>query len=206
MSNQRSLRKLAGAAGGVSPDLDLALAPEATYDRLVHARTAGSLRALAGRLLLAVAMIGTCVSASATGRVSVELAAGVALSWSFALLVQAVAAAVVIVPARGRIVTPLRAFELWFQAHLPWSLWFLLPPLYIVVAGRRPADGVALAAALVPMAWTALLMRAFARRVLRSPRAGIVTVVHQTVLWGLTLCYIAFALGGWDRVLAEAGL
>ena len=102
--------------------------------------------------------------------------------------------------------TRLRAFELWFRAHVPWSLWFLLPPLYYVVVGRRLTDNVVMAAALIPMAWTALLMRAFARRVLRSPRAGIVTVVHQTVLWGLTLCYIAFALGGWDRVLAEAGL
>ena len=206
MSNQRSLRKLAGDAGAVSADLELALAPQAIYERLMHARAAGSPRALAGRLLLALAIIGTGVSASATGRVSVELVVSIAAAWSFALLVQAVAAAVVIAPARRRRVTPLRAFELWFQAHVPWSLWFLLPPLYFVVAGRRASESVILAAALIPIVWTALLMRAFARHVLQSQRAGIVTVVHQTVLWGLTLCYIAFAIGGWDRVLDEVGL
>ena len=186
--------------------IELAIAPADTFERLARARAHGQVTALAGRLLLALTVMGTSVAISATGRVSVELVASIAAAWSFALVVQAVAAAVVIVPARARIVTRLRAFELWFQAHLPWSLWFLLPPLYIVVAGRRPADGVALAAAVVPMAWTALLMRAFARHVLQSQRAGIVTVVHQTVLWGLTLCYIAFAIGGWDRVLDEVGL
>jgi hypothetical protein len=61
-------------------------------------------------------------------------------------------------------------------------------------------------AALIPMAWTALMMRAFARRVLQSTRAEIVTLVHQTVLWGLTLCYIAFAIGGWGRILDTVGL
>jgi len=190
----------------MTADVELAFAPAVTFERLARARAEGRVTALAGRLLLALAVLGTGVAVSATGRVSVELVAGIALSWSFALLVQAAAAALVILPARARTVTALRAFELWFQAHVPWSLWLLLPPLYFVAAGRHAPDGAVLAAALVPVVWTALLMRAFARRVLRSPRAEIVTVVHQTVLWGLTLCYFAFAMGGWDRVLAEVGL
>jgi len=190
----------------VNPDVELALVPADTFERLARERAHGRVTALAGRLLLALTVMGTSVAISATGRVSVQLVASIAAAWSFALLVQAVAAAVVIVPARARLVTRLRAFELWFQAHLPWSLWLLLPPLYYVVVGRRPTDNLVMGAALIPMAWTALLMRAFARRVLRSPRAEIVTIVHQTVLWGLTLCYIAFAIGGWGRVLDEVGL
>ena len=194
------------APARLNADVELALAPANTFERLARERAHGQVTALAGRLLLALTVMGTSVAISATGRVSVELVASLAAAWGFALLVQALAAAVVIVPARARIVTRLRAFELWFQAHVPWSLWFLLPPIYFVVVGRRLDDKVLLAAALVPMAWTALVMRAFARRVLQSPRAHVVTVVHQTVLWGLTLCYIAFAIGGWDRVLDEVGL
>jgi len=187
-------------------DVELALAPADTFERLAQDRAHGLVVPLAGRLLLALTVMGTSVAISATGRVGVEMVASIAAAWSFTLLVQAVAAAVVIVPARPRTVTRLRAFELWFQAHVPWSLWFLLPPLYFVVIGRRPTDNVVMAAALVPMVWTAVLMRAFARRVLQSPRAELVTVVHQAVLWGLTLCYIAFAIGGWGRVLNEVGL
>jgi hypothetical protein len=206
VSNERSLRKRAGAPHRMSADVDLALKPADTFDQLARARSTGRVSALAGRLLLALAVLGTSVAISATSRVSVELVATIAASWSFVLLIQALAAAVVILPARARIVTGLRAFELWFQAHVPWSLWFLLPPLYFVLVGRRVSDNVVMAAALIPMGWTALLMRAFARRVLRSRHADLVTVVHQAVLWGLTLCYIAFAIGGWDRVLAEVGL
>jgi len=187
-------------------DVELALAPADTFERLARERTHGQLTALTGRLLLVLTVMGTSVAISATGRVSFELVISIAAGWSFTLMVQTVAAAVVIVPARARTVTRLRAFELWFRAHVPWSLWFLLPPLYYVVVGRRLTDNVVMAAALIPMAWTALLMRAFAGRVLRSPRAEIVTVVHQTVLWGLTLCYIAFAVGGWGRVLDQVGL
>jgi hypothetical protein len=187
-------------------DLELALAPEKTFERLARERTGGQMTALAGRLVLALTVMGTSVAVSATGRVSLSLVASIAAAWSFTLLVQTLAAAVVILPARARSVTPLRAFELWFQAHVPWSLWFLMPALYYVLVGRRLTDTVVMAAALIPMAWTAVLMRAFARRVLQSPRGEMVTVVHQAVLWGLTLCYIAFAAGGWDRLLAEVGL
>lgn len=190
----------------MSTDVELALAPADTFDRLARARTAGSVTALVGRILLGLAILGTSVAVSATGRVSTRLVAITAASWSFVLLVQVIAAAVVILPARARLVTRLRAFELWFQAHLPWSLWLLLPPLYFVITGRRITDTVLMGAALLPMTWTALLMRAFSQRVLRSRRAHVVTLVHQTVLWGLTLCYIAFAIGGWDRVLDEVGL
>jgi hypothetical protein len=190
----------------MTPDLALALAPAATYDALAHARTTGRAGALAGRLLLAVAVIGMGVAVAATGRVSVELLAGVGLSWSFAVAVQALAAAVIILPARARTVTVLRAFELWFQAHVPWSLWLLLPALYAAATGGRLNEGTIVLAALVPMAWTVLLLRAFARRVLRARHVVVVIAAHQLVVWGLTIGYIAFAIGGWDRVLDEVGL
>jgi hypothetical protein len=103
----------------MNADVELALGPSDTFKRLARERAHGQVTALAGRLLLALTVMGTSVAISATGRVSVELVASLAAAWSFALLVQALAAAVVIVPARARIVTRLRAFELWFQAHVP---------------------------------------------------------------------------------------
>ena len=190
----------------MTADVALAFSPAATFERLARARARGRLAALAVRLLLAVAVIGTAVAVAATGRVSVGLVAGVGLSWSFAVAVQVAAAAAIILPARARTVTVLRAFELWFQAHLPWSLWFLLPPLYFAVSGERLHDSAVAIAAIVPMVWTVVLLRAFARRVLRSSRVVTIVTAHQLVVWGLTLCYVAYAIGGWDRVLHEVGL
>src|SRR5262245_7180206 len=135
----------------MTTDLQLALAPAATFERLANARSIGRAGVLAGRLLLALAIIGTSVAVHAASRVSVELVGGIALSWSFALLVQLLAAAAIIVPARARTVTALRAFELWFQAHAPWSLWFLLPALYFSFAGRRATELPLVVAAVVPI-------------------------------------------------------
>ena len=98
----------------MTDDVELALTPAGTFERLMRARQTGSAPALAGRVLLGVAVIGVSLGIDATGRTSMELAAGIGVSWSFALLVQAVAAAAVILPAHGRRVTSLRAFELWF--------------------------------------------------------------------------------------------
>jgi hypothetical protein len=190
----------------VTADVELAFKPASTYARLVRDRHTGSARALAGRVLLAIAAIGISVAIDATGRASVGLAAGIGASWSFALLVQALAAAAVILPARGRAVSTLRAFELWFQAHAPWSLWLLLPALTALVIGRKVGDPTLEGLALIPMAWTPVLLWFFARRVLRARRALAVVLVHQAVLWGLASCYVAYAIGGWDRVLAELGL
>ena len=190
----------------MTTDLQIALSPAATFERLANERATGRTGALVGRLLLALAIIGTSVAAHAASRVSFELAGGIGLAWSFALLVQLLAAAAVIVPARARTVTALRAFELWFQAHVPWSLWFLLPALYFSLVGRRVTETPLALAALVPLAWTIVLLYVFAARVLRSHRAAVIVLLHQGIVWGLALCYIAYAIGGWDRVLEEVGL
>jgi hypothetical protein len=190
----------------VTDDVELAVSPAATFDRLVRARHTGSATALAGRLLLAIAVIGVSVAIDATSHVSIPLAAGIGASWSFVILMQALAAAAVILPARGRAVTACRAFELWFQAHVPWSLWLVLPAIAALIIGRKVGDATLTALMPIPFAWTLVLLRAFARQVLRARRALVVIAVHQAVVWGLALCYLAYAIGGWDRVLAEIGL
>ena len=190
----------------MTTDVRLAFAPGATYARLVQDRTSGHAGALLARLALAVAIIGTSVASAATGRVSLALVASVGASWSFALLVQVLAAAAIIVPARSRRVTTLRAFELWFRAHLPWTLWLLLPPLIFVATGTQVPDTVIFGTALVPVAWTVVVVRAFARHVLATRRVATAAAVQQAIVWGCTIAYIAYAIGGWDRVLTEVGL
>ena len=123
-------------------DVQLAFAPDATYAQLVSERATAHVGPLLGRIALAVAIIGTSVAIAATGRVSVELVTTVGVSWSFALLVQALAAAAIIVPARGRRVTTARAFELWFLAHVPWTLWFLVPAAVFSLTGIHFSDTV----------------------------------------------------------------
>ena len=41
---------------------------------------------------------------------------------------------------------------------------------------------------------------------LKRQGVALATKLHQGIVWGLTLCYIAYAIGGWDRVLEEVGL
>ena len=187
-------------------DVQLAVSPASTFDRLVRARHTGSAVALAGRLLLTVAVVGVSVAIDATGRASVGLASSLGVAWSFVFVIQAVAAATVILPARGRGVTALRAFELWCQAHVPWSLWLLLPALTATVLGHKVGDPQLAGLALVPLGWTLVLLSAFARHVLRARRPLLLVAVHQAVVWGLAVCYITYAVGGWDRMLAEIGL
>ena len=187
-------------------DLQLALAPDTTYVQLVRERATAHVPSLVGRIALAVAIIGTSVAIAATGRISIELVTTIGVSWSFALLVQAIAAAAIIVPARARRVTTARAFELWFRAHLPWTSWFLVPAGVFSLTGVHVSETVLFAGALVPLVWTILLLRAFGRQVLGVTRVSAMAAVHQVIVWGLTLSYIAFAIGGWDRVLDELGL
>ena len=190
----------------MNQDVHLAFAPDVTYARLVRERATAHVAPLLGRIALAAAIIGTSVAVGATGRVSIELVTTIGVSWSFALLVQAIAAAAIIVPARARRVTTARAFELWFRAHLPWTVWLLVPVGVFNLTGVHLSETVLFAGALVPLVWTILVLRAFGRQVLGVARMGAMATVHQVIVWSLTLSYIAFAIGGWDRVLDELGL
>ena len=65
---------------------------------------------------------------------------------------------------------------------------------------------VLLVTALVPLVWTVFMLRAFGRQVLGIRHIGATATLRLAIVWGLTLTYIAFAIGGWDRVLEEIGL
>jgi hypothetical protein len=97
------------------------------------------------------------------------------------------------------------ALDLFFVAHGPWSLWLMGSAIWVLLSSPigRPAQGHALTA-LIPAIWTAVLVFAFCRIVLDcGPRDALRrTVLHQAVIWSVTLLLIAYAVQLWPRVLA----
>jgi hypothetical protein len=191
----------------LSTELRLALGPAATYAALLRERSDSRwwqvLRPPAHYALL----VGALIAMLSTGRVTIGLVLTVAVSWAFVLPIQAFAAAVVIVPARGRDVTLGRAFELLFLGHAPWSLWLLAVTLVIMVV--RPAMSLAvLLTMIIPAGWTMVILSAFCQRVLGATRQAArgYAMLHQAVIWTCFFVYVAFAAGGWARVLEVLGL
>jgi hypothetical protein len=186
----------------ISTELRLALAPARTYRQLVTERSDATWRAALAGPAFTMLVIGVLVSIAATGHLTVALAATVAVSWSFAVIIQAVAAVVIIVSAPGRRVSRRRAFELLFLAHAPWSLWLLAVAALSVLAGRLSLDAIAVIA-LIPAAWTAILVSAFSREVLHAGRQGarLRVVGHQAIVWGVAVQFAALAAGSWNRLV-----
>jgi len=156
------------------------------------------------RLLLVACTIGTSLAIAATGTVTLGLVADTTISWSFVVLVQLGAALAIIGTAPRRTLPIGPALEAFFALHVPWSSWMLAwaawtwmtPPV------ARHA-GWALWTALVPAAWTAILVYRFCRDVLAEPhrRAFARACVHQAIVWGAFLLVGGAAVGIWPRLL-----
>lgn len=186
----------------ISTELQLALAPGRTYRQLVAERRDATWRAALTGPAFTMLVIGLLVSIAATGHLTVALVATLSVSWSFAVVMQAVAAAVIIVSARDRRVSRRRAFELLFLAHAPWSLWLLAVAALSVLAGQLSLDAIAVMA-LIPAGWTAILMSAFSREVLHTDSRGarLRAIGHQAIIWGFAVQFAALAAGSWNRLV-----
>ena len=192
-----------------STDLELALSPSSTYDVLVHQRTAAPWWRVALRPVFFATLFGALVTITATEHVTLALLFHIALSWIIVIAWQAIAAAAVILPARRRLVSRRRAFELFFLGHVPWSLWLLATAALLAVAVEPNVPAVVvLLMWLVPVGWTCVVIAAFCRSVLgQTGRAARkTTLVHQLVIWAGTLAYVWFAVGGWTPILQQVGL
>jgi hypothetical protein len=155
------------------------------------------------RSLLYALLVGTCVAIAATGQASVGLVATTTVAWSWVVILQWVIAVLMTrVPAARRNVSESRAFELWFAGHVPWTLWMLLLAPAIRAYPTLPVEDILLSM-LAPVAWTATIGAAFGRVV--SGRSAIaawlLAVVHQLAIVGLVLSYVAWAAGGWFRLV-----
>lgn len=191
----------------LSPGLRLAFSPADGYAALVRQRSSSRWWQVLQAPAQYVLLIGALTAMSTTGRVTAGLVFTVALSWSFVLAIQALAAAVIIALAPHRTVTVGRAFELLFLGHVPWSLWMLAASFSLIVI--KPFMSLTLLLTMaIPGVWTMVILSAFCRRVLGAGTvaAGGFAVLHQAVIWSCFLNYVAFAAGGWARVLQVAGL
>lgn len=184
-------------------DLRLAFRPSSSYTALAALDTPSSWLTAVQRVLLGMLLVGVSVAIAATGGVSPSLLLSTSASWSWVMVVQlAIAFAMTHpLPRDGRLTTA-RAIELWFAGHIPWTLWVLvLGPLLRLVPDLEVE--LLILSMVLPMAWTATIAAAFGRVVLRQSdseawlRAGL----HQLVLLGVILSYVAWAAGGWFRII-----
>ena len=173
---------------------------------------------------MCAAIAGTGTAAAATGRISWSLALSGTVCWLPLIALQLVTAAVVIVPIERHFGTrhfgtphlgtqplgtlaplPLGTlFNLFFQAHAPWSLWVLTASAFILAAPGFSSQTVILATAIVPLAWTSAIVFAYFREVqgLARPSAIAATAAHQALTVAVILAYVAWAVQLWPRLLA----
>ena len=96
-----------------------------------------------------------------------------------------------------------RALDLWFAGHVPYSLWLLVAAAAIAVMPAAGLDGL-IAVAIIPSAWTAVIVAAFCRHVLGTSNAGARgrATAHFLAMWLIALELVALSAGGWFQVWA----
>jgi hypothetical protein len=188
----------------VSPDVRVAIRPSRAYAELVHHADSGRLLAIR-RPALVLMILASSLGIMATGRLDASLVASLVLCWSFAPILQLLAARLVILSTPERRVGVARALDLLFMGHVPWSLWLVA----LAGIGALGLDSDVLriggmVSAPVIAVWTALIIRAFCLEILRTtPRGAVIrTLLHQALIWTVTGVYIAVAIQAWPRLIA----
>ena len=187
----------------LSDEVAVAFGPSRAYVRLAAAdRSPTWLRALE-RPFIVLLVIATGVALVTTGRVTVSLLATAMLAWSFAVLVQLAAGALLVASAPDRPVSMPAALDLLFAGHLPWSLWLLVAAAWTTAAIASVPIVVVAATLVIPIVWTQFVLAAFCRAVLRTTASGARgrVALHQLLIWSFVLNYIAWNAGGWFRLV-----
>ena len=188
-----------------SPELRLMLAPAGEYARLAAlGRESTTFRALS-RPALSLLIVGAASGAASTGRVDAQVVLSGALCWSFAIAIQVMASILLVRSAPDRHLDVRRSLELWFLGHAPWSLWILTVAAVVFTVPALVSLEVALLSATVPSVWTAAVVYAFGRHVLRSDRRRALwqTAVHQAVTWSSIIGYLSVVTQIWPRILGQ---
>jgi hypothetical protein len=178
-------------------------APSEAYSRVAPGHRTSLAGALKRPLLVAV-VLGTAVSIYATRRVTLGLALSAILTWSFAVAVQALAAAALVASSKRRRSSLPSALDLFFLGHGPWSLWLIAAAAWSALLPRPDKmDTIVVASAAVPIAWTAVIVFAFCRTVLDDePRTAVIrTLFHQSLIWTFTFIYAAVVMQFWPRII-----
>jgi hypothetical protein len=153
------------------------------------------------RPLIVALVIGAAVPIMAVQRVTIGLLASATLSFLFVIAIQLAVGALLIASAASRRVGMSRALDLWFAAHVPYSLWLLVAAAAIAAMPSAGLDGL-IAVAIIPAAWTAVIVAAFCRNVLGTTKAGARwrATAHFLAMWLIALQLVALSAGGWFQV------
>ena len=158
-------------------------------------------REILSYILFVSVLIAACAGVSATGRLTLSLLASLSASWMFVPVLHVVVAAAIVLPARDKRASAGRAVAALLRQHAPWSVW-LIVACAMTTAGGYGLYHEAVLLALVPLAMTLRLVRAFCLDVLGdSPRGAIArTLAHQALTWGFALVYLDRAVGVLPRL------
>ena len=175
----------------LSDELRIALRPREAYARLE-----GSPQYLLFYVLFMSMLVAACAGVSATGRVTLALLASLSASWMFVPLLHVLLAMALVLSAPARRASGARATSLLLMGHAPWSLWLIAAAL-MTMSGGYALYHEALLLALVPVALTARLVRAFCLEVLGASARGALarTLAHQAATWGVAAIYLERAVG-----------
>ena len=189
------------------PDVRLAFSPLDTYRELTKERTAGTWRQALERPAFVALLVGTLVTMSSAGRVTIGLVVVGVLCWAFVPALQILAGAIIIRSARGRATSVARSIELLFIGHLPWSLWLLTVFGAFTFSTWPLSLAVLVLSTLIPTVWTTAIVFAFCRTALGDSPGGarIRTMAHQAIIWTFVVSYLLVVSGLWPRVLAAIG-
>ena len=178
-----------------SEEWRIAVAPRETYTALVSDPAASN--QLFTRVALILLVFATIASTILTDRITIPLLATAALTWSFVLVLQSIIGTLVILSATRRRIGVVRALDLWFASHLPYSLWLLLIASWFGLAETFPPFALVLSV-IVPAVWTSLIARTYCRVVLEVSVRGAQwrVVLQQSMAWLCVMAYLAFASGG----------
>jgi hypothetical protein len=184
-----------------SAETRLALAPGRTYPTLVDEAARAGWRGLASRAVMIVFVLGVFIPIIAVQRVTLSLVVTSALAWSFILAVQIFLGAAVVASAPARRTGTTAALNLWLAGHLPYSIWMLIVAA-LSVGTEWISLGTLVALAVMPSAWTSVIVAAFCRAVLATSRGGARTraAIHTAAVWTMSLLYVAWSAGGWFQV------
>jgi len=185
----------------LSSEVTVALTPAAGYRRLLADKAPVPWWRALERPAVVLLVVGVIVPVMALQRVTIGLVATAALSWSFVLAIQGLTGAAVIASVPTRSIDTIRALDVWFAGHLPFSLWMLVAAAWVAVSASMSAEAMVLSA-IVPSVWTAIIVSAFCRTVLGTTRNGgrMRAAGHSMATWAVGLSYIAWAVGGWFRL------
>jgi hypothetical protein len=189
----------------LSPELRAMLAPASTFRAAMQKSAApASWWIPFARPALFAFIVGAVTSICSTGRVTWSLVLGGTICWSFAPALQVVVASVVLSTSRPRPPSLTNQLDWFFIGQGPWALWLLTVAVWSVAVPITPQSRwPILASAVVPAAWTALIIFKFFRTAFQytNKEALSRTCFHQGLIWLVIAAYLTLMNQLWPRLV-----